>query len=110
FIGCRDPTRGKRIRSIDGRHPLEIDVRFSELRTNVMNIIGHSPQHCVHHRFGRIAASGAVAVDFLNPFEVDNRDNADLQESNSSVSSSTSGWPRKSTPCGQTIPARPSSV
>jgi hypothetical protein len=25
------------------------------------------------------SASGAVAVDFLNPFEVDNRDNADLQ-------------------------------
>src|SRR5579875_217974 len=44
-----------------------------------MNIVGHSPQHHVHDLFRRIAARGTVPVDFLNPFKIDNWNNADLE-------------------------------
>ena len=44
-----------------------------------MDIIGHSPQYCIHDLFCRVAANRTIPMDFLNPFEVDNRDDAYLQ-------------------------------
>ena len=44
-----------------------------------MDIVRHPPQDHVGDRFGRIAAGGAVAMDLLDPFEIDDRHDADLQ-------------------------------
>src|ERR1019366_852857 len=79
FVGGWDPARGERIRGIDRGNPLEINVGFGELRANIMDIIGHPPQHRVHYLFRRIAARRAITTDFLNPFEVDHWDDTDLQ-------------------------------
>ena len=77
--GSRDPARDKRVGRIDRRHALEVDVGLAELRADVAHIVGHAAQDRLRHGFGRIAARGAVAVDLLSPFEVDDRNDADLE-------------------------------
>ncbi len=50
-----------------------------ELRANVAHIVRHAAQDGMGDGFGGVAARGPVAVDLLNPFEVDYRDDADLE-------------------------------
>src|SRR5262249_59995550 len=79
FIGGWYPPRGKRIRGIDRGYPLEVNIRCGELRANIVHIVRHSPQDQIHDGFHRIAARRTVTLDFLDPFEVDDRDDSDLQ-------------------------------
>ena len=57
----------------------KVDVGQRELRADVADIVRHAPQDHVGDSLGRIAARGAVAMDLLDPFEIDHRDHADLQ-------------------------------
>jgi hypothetical protein len=79
FRRSRDPARDERVRRIDDRHPLEIDVGQRELRADVVHVVRHPPQDGVGHRLGGIAARRLVAMDLLDPFEIDHRHDADLQ-------------------------------
>ena len=44
-----------------------------------MHVVGHASQDHGRRRFRRIAANGAVPVNFLDPFEVDDRHHADQE-------------------------------
>ena len=79
FVRRRDPARDERIRGIDGRHALEVDVGLGKLRADVVHIIRHPPQDGVGHRLRGIAAIAAVAMQLLDPLEIDHRNNADLE-------------------------------
>lgn len=52
---------------------------MSELRTDVVDVVGHTAQDRVGDRFGRVAARRLVAMQLLNPFEIDDRHDADLE-------------------------------
>ena len=79
FVRRRDPARDERVRRIDRRHALEIDVGLGELRTDVVHVVRHPPQDGVGHRLRAIAAVAAVAMQLLDPFEIDDGYNADLE-------------------------------
>ena len=79
FVRRGYPAGDERIRSIDDRDTLEIDVRLSELRTDVIHIVRHPAQDRVSHGFGGIAARTPIAMEFLDPFEIDDRHDADLE-------------------------------
>ncbi len=64
---------------IDRGHALEVDVGARELRRDVMHIVGHAAQDGVHHRFLRVAALDLVAVQLLNPLQVDDGHHAHQQ-------------------------------
>jgi len=44
FVERRDPARDERIGRVDRRRSLEVDVRVSELRTDVVDVVGHAAQ------------------------------------------------------------------
>ena len=69
----------KGIRRIDRRHALEIDVGLGELRADVVHIVRHPPQDGIGHRLLAIAAVAAVAMQLLDPFEIDHGHDADLE-------------------------------
>ncbi len=52
-------------------------MRAGELRADVVHIVGHAAEDGVDDRFLRVAACTLVAMQFLNPFEVDDRNDAD---------------------------------
>ena len=79
LIWRRDVARDKRIGSIDRRHTLEVDVSARELWRDVVHVIVHAAQDSIGHRFCRVAALGAIAVNFLDPLKVNNRHDADQQ-------------------------------
>ena len=61
-------------------HALEVDVRAAELRADVVHVVGHAAQDRVDHRL--LACSRAcvlVAVQLLDPLEIDDRHHADQQ-------------------------------
>eukprot|EP00825_Cyclidium_porcatum_P031217 TRINITY_DN3303_c0_g1_i2.p3 TRINITY_DN3303_c0_g1~~TRINITY_DN3303_c0_g1_i2.p3 ORF type:complete len:236 (+),score=39.47 TRINITY_DN3303_c0_g1_i2:172-879(+) len=60
-------------------HALEIDVGARELRAEVADVIRHAAQDGVGDRFLRIAAHFLVAVQLLDPLQVDGRHDADAQ-------------------------------
>ena len=51
----------------------------AELRADVVDVVRHAPQDRVGHRLGRVAARRPVAVQLLDPFEIDDRHDADLE-------------------------------
>eukprot|EP00825_Cyclidium_porcatum_P031218 TRINITY_DN3303_c0_g1_i3.p3 TRINITY_DN3303_c0_g1~~TRINITY_DN3303_c0_g1_i3.p3 ORF type:complete len:218 (+),score=35.34 TRINITY_DN3303_c0_g1_i3:172-825(+) len=57
-------------------HALEIDVGARELRAEVADVIRHAAQDGVGDRFLRIAAHFLVAVQLLDPLQVDGRHDA----------------------------------
>ena len=67
------------LRGVDHGHALEVDVRARELRADVVHVVGHAAQDRVGHRLGGVAAHALVAVDLLDPLEVDHRHHADQQ-------------------------------
>src|SRR5262249_3397445 len=79
FIRRRNPARYERVRGIDGRDALEVYVRLRELRANVLNVIGHTPQNGLRDVLSRVAALRAVSLDLLNPFKVDHGHDADFE-------------------------------
>ena len=54
-------------------------MRLRELRTDVVHIVRHAAQDRVDHRLVRVAAVALVAVQLLDPLEVDDRHHADEQ-------------------------------
>ena len=79
LAGGRYPARDERIRGVDDRHALEVDVGLGELRADDMHVGVHAAQDRVGDGFGRVAARGAVAMDLLDPFEIDDGHDADLE-------------------------------
>ena len=79
LVRGRDVARDERVRGVHRRHTLEIDVRARELRADVVHVVGHAAQDRVHHGLGRVAARALVAVQLLDPFEVDAGRDADEQ-------------------------------
>ncbi len=79
FIRRRDPSRDKRVRRIDGRYALEIDVGLGELRADIVHVIRHPPQDGVGHRLLGIAAVAAVAMQLLDPLQINDGHHADLE-------------------------------
>src|SRR6188768_1810031 len=79
LVGRRYPPGDERVRSIHRRHALEIDVRLSELRTDIIDVIRHTPEDGVGDRLGGIAARISVAVQLLDPFEIDDGNDTDLE-------------------------------
>ena len=77
LVGCRNVPRGKRIGCIDGGNALEIDVRLRKLRTDVIHVVRHAPQDGIDDGFGGVAARLLVAVELLNPFQIDDRNDTD---------------------------------
>ena len=51
FVGRWDIATDEWIGRINRWHTLEIDVRFAELRTNVIDVIRHAAQDRVNDRF-----------------------------------------------------------
>lgn len=54
-------------RRVDGGHPLEIDVGLRD----VVYVVGHAAQDRVDNRLLCVAAYHLVAMELLDPFEVD---------------------------------------
>ena len=78
LIGGRDGPGDERVRGVHQGHPLEVDIRLGELRTYVMDIIRHPAQNRLHHVVGAVESCRVVAMDFLNPFQVDHRHDTDF--------------------------------
>src|SRR5439155_17527876 len=68
-----DEAGDEGVRRVHRGHPLKVDVRPRELRTDVVHVVGHATQDRVHYRLGRVAAQRAIAMDLLDPLEVDDR-------------------------------------
>ena len=79
LIQRRNPAGDERVRRVDCRHPLEVDVRFSELRTYVVDVVGHAAKDRIGDRLCRVTSCSLVAVDLLDPLQVDDGNDADLQ-------------------------------
>ena len=79
LVGGRDEAGDERIRRVHRRDALEVHVRPGELRADVMHVVRHAPQDRVHDGLAGVAAGGLVAVQLLDPLEVDDRDHPDQQ-------------------------------
>ncbi len=79
LVGRRYPFRDRRVRRVDRRYPLEVDVRRAELRADVADVVGHAPEDRFHDRLLRVTALETVAVHLLYPLQVDDGRDADLQ-------------------------------
>jgi hypothetical protein len=79
FVRRRYVARRERIGSVDGGHALKVDMCLRELRTDVIHVIRHAPQNGVDHGFRRIPAGFLVAMQLLNPFQIDDGDDTDGQ-------------------------------
>ncbi len=58
----RDETRHERVRRVDHRHALEVDMGTRELWADVVDVIMHATKNGVGHGFRGIAARGLVPV------------------------------------------------
>ena len=67
FVRRGDVAADERVGRVHRGDPLEIDIGFAELWTDVIDVIRHASQDRVHNRFGRITALCIVAMDLLNP-------------------------------------------
>ena len=79
LVSGGNPARDERIGRVHRRHALEVDICLGELRHDIVDVIGHAPQDRVGDRLRGIAARRLVAMQFLNPFEIDDRHDADPQ-------------------------------
>ena len=77
LIAGGDVYGAERIGGIDGRDPLQVDIGTGELRGDVVNIIMHAFQDHVGGVFTAVASNRLVALDFLDPFQVDYGRDAD---------------------------------
>ena len=69
----------ERVARVDHRHALEVDVGLAELRADVVHVVGHAPEDRLDHRLLAVAAQVLVAMQLLDPLEVDDRHHADQQ-------------------------------
>src|SRR3984893_6464248 len=69
----------ERVPGVHRRHPLEVDVGAAELRTDMVHVVGHAPQDGVDYRVLAVAAMMPVAMQLLDPLEIDDRHDADEQ-------------------------------
>ena len=67
------------IGGVDRGHALEIDMRAAELRADVVHVVGHAAQDGVDDRLGASSRALLVAVQLLDPLEIDDRHHADQQ-------------------------------
>jgi len=72
-------ARDEGVRRVDQRNALEIDMGTRELRHDVIHVVRHAAQDGIRDIFGGVATGRAIAMEFLDPFEVDHRDDADEQ-------------------------------
>ena len=80
LVGARHVARNERVGRVHRRHALEVDMRARKLRADVVHVVGHAPQDHVGHRLGGVAAERAVPVQLLDPFEVDHRHDAKIEQ------------------------------
>ena len=50
-----------------------------ELRTDIVDVVRHTAQYRVRDRFGRIASRRTISMKFLDPLEIDDRHDTDLE-------------------------------
>ncbi len=79
FFRCRDIARNERVRGIDQGNPLEVDIRLRKLRGDDLHVILHAAQDGFRHVLRLVTAQRRVAMDFLDPFQVDDRHYANQQ-------------------------------
>src|SRR5256884_3642455 len=79
LLGARNVAGNEGVARVHGRHALEVDVRAAELRADVVHVVWHAAQDCVDHGLLAVAAVMLVAMDLLDPLEVDDRHDADQQ-------------------------------
>ena len=79
LVQRRDVTRDERVRCVDVGNALEVDVGARELRTDVLDVVGHPPQDRGDDVLIAVAACCPVAMDLLDPLEVDDRHHADQE-------------------------------
>ena len=79
LVGSRDVACHEGVRGIDGRHALEVDVGERKLRRDIVHVVVHSSQDVLRGRLGIVAAVCGVAVDLLNPLQIDDRDHSNQQ-------------------------------
>src|SRR4029077_3557393 len=79
LVGRGDVTGDERVAGVHGRHALEVHVRAAELRADVVHVVGHAAQDGVDHRVLAVAAMVLIAVELLDPLEVDDRHHAHHQ-------------------------------
>src|SRR6267378_2304324 len=69
----------ERVTGVHRRYTLEVDVGAAELRTDMVHVVGHAPQDRVDHGLLAVAAMMPVAMQLLDPLEIDDRHDADEQ-------------------------------
>ena len=74
-----DVARDERVGGVHRRHALEVHVRLAELRADVVHIVGHAAQDGIDDRLVRMSARRLVAMQLLDPLEIDDRHHADGQ-------------------------------
>jgi hypothetical protein len=79
LVRGRDVAGDEGVGGVHQGHALEVDVGARELRRDVVDVIRHAAQDGVDHGLGRIAALVLVAVQLLDPLQVDRRHHADQQ-------------------------------
>ena len=78
-FGGRDPAGDERVRGVDVGTRWKLMSVCENCGTDVVHVVVHAPEDRVGHRLGGVAARFLVAMDLLDPFEVDHRHDADLQ-------------------------------
>src|ERR1700733_4642935 len=79
LVGCGDRASDEGVRCIDRWYALEIDIRLRKLRTHVPYIVRHPTQNGIGYCFSGISPRCPVPVNLLNPFQVDDGHDPDLQ-------------------------------
>src|SRR3972149_3015492 len=65
LVEGRDVASDERVRRVDHRHALEVDVRPRELGSDVVDVVRHAPKDRLGDRLGRVAAGVLVELDLL---------------------------------------------
>src|SRR3546814_11241356 len=73
FVGQRNFAGRKWIAGIDQRYPLEVDVSARELRHDEIHVVRQAAQDRTGDLLRAIATLIGVALELLDPFQVDDR-------------------------------------
>ena len=76
-VGIHRATKGFDVSTVGTRWKL-MSV-WLNCGTDVIDVVRHAAQDRVSDRLGRVAARRFVAVQLLNPLEIDDRDDSDLE-------------------------------
>src|SRR3546814_9264904 len=79
FVGQRNFAGRKWIAGIDQRYPLEVDDSARELRHDEIHVFRQAAQERTGDLLRAIATLIGVALELLDPFQVDDRRDADQQ-------------------------------